>query len=1162
MGKTVLLKQALEEKDQEIRYLKELLRKNTYTANRSTRLASLIDNLDIAALLEDENRKLLLTNQKFCDLFRLPGAPCQLEGSDCSDLAENTKQFFTNSESFVRRINELVSARKKALSDIVSMKDGRLFKRNFIPMFHGEDYLGHLWTYEDITQTINVTKQIERISRLASESPNPIVRCTPEGRLLYANAAAQPLTDAFNNQTPSEQNKTAQKTITEHIERAFLFGKILKTEIIVHDKVFHLVFVPILNEQYVNIYGRDITDTKAAENKIHLLKQLLDQFDEFIQVIDKDGNFIFANQASANRFGYSPEELCTKNIKDVVPAFHESKNWKKQFNFFKEKEKVLLEATHTRADQTVYPIETSIKYTEANGHEYLVSFSKDISERVENSNALKNQKEFYEGILNHIPLDIAVFNSDYEYLYVNPAAIKDNELRRWIIGKTDVDYCSYRKKNDSIAEERIKRYEEVFRHNKPVEWEDIIHDKEGHPIHYLRRLQPVQDAQGHAKTIIGYGLNITEIKESEEKFQAIFDHSYDGKLLVDPVSNRILDCNQRTLELFEVRNKEDLINQPTVYLRKTQLTSEEIERRWEQLKTLGYWSQEVLYTTQKGNEFWGSVVAKRIRINERVLGLVRITDITEKKKNEEELIQAKLVAEESTRAKEVFLANTSHEIRTPVSGILGMTDLLSKTSLDDTQKHYLKLIKNTAGNLLIIVNDILDLTKIESGKLSIEKIPFDICEVVKNTMQSLMYKAEEKNIELTIHPLNIKNVVVVGDPFRLTQVLLNLINNAIKFTEKGSVEISGKIPHANAEEITFEFTIQDTGIGIPKEKLESIFESFTQASSDTTRKYGGTGLGLTISKDLIQMQGGTIRVESTPGEGSKFTFSLTYKKGVSNSQSESAKKEISYKGLAQLRVLLAEDNEINQFLAKTLLSEWGAEVDIADNGIDAFKLFEKNNYDLILMDIQMPQMGGIEVTANIRNYANKQKASVSIIALTANALEGDAEKYQAAGMNGYLSKPFQREALYWKVYEHVKPQIDTPSGISNNDHGTSYSNYLPDYKYLEKNFNNNTLFLKKILTIFVETTPSMVENLLVSFKEKDYTKLQAVAHKLKTSVDSFRIKPLQEIIRKIETYSAERTHLNELPSLIQKVSEITEAVQNDIRRKLDQYESCPVHHQN
>ena len=398
----------------------------------------------------------------------------------------------------------------------------------------------------------------------------------------------------------------------------------------------------------------------------------------------------------------------------------------------------------------------------------------------------------------------------------------------------------------------------------------------------------------------------------------------------------------------------------------------------------------------------------------RIIGSMQ--DITERKNAELEIIKAKLEADDARKSQEQFLANMSHEIRTPMNGIIGMVQLVGGTQLTIEQKEYIDTIKESAANLLVIINDILDFTKIVAGKVLLEKVDYVFKDIVNNCIKINRFKAEEKGILLiseidkNIHP------VLIGDPVRLNQILINLIGNAVKFTEKGEVKVSVKLLEENDTDVTLEFAIQDTGIGIAEDKLASVFESFTQESSSTTRKYGGSGLGLTITKQLIELQGGSIKVSSQPGVGSTFSFYLTLKKG--NANIVAAKNITDYKeshAFTDIQILLVEDNLINQKVASYTLTKQGANVEIANHGKEAIVMLEKKKYDVILMDIQMPEMDGFETTRYIRNSIQESISTTPIIAMTASALVSERAKCLASGMNDYISKPFQAKELYEKI---------------------------------------------------------------------------------------------------------------------------------------------------
>ena len=554
----------------------------------------------------------------------------------------------------------------------------------------------------------------------------------------------------------------------------------------------------------------------------------------------------------------------------------------------------------------------------------------------------------------------------------------------------------------------------------------------------------------------------------------------------------------------------------------------------------------------------------------KVLGVVVVArDVTDHKRIETELIEAKehaelatkiaeeaqsiaevvaKIAENAVKSKQQFLSNMSHEIRTPMNAIIGFTKVLLKTNVTGKQKEYLTAIKLSGDALTVLINDILDLAKVDAGKMIFEQIPFKMSASIAAMVHLFETKIQEKNLRLIKkYDSNIPRVLV-GDPVRLHQIILNLVSNAVKFTNKGEIIVSVKLLTEDEEKVTLEFAVSDTGIGVPADKIGDIFENFQQATSDTSRLYGGTGLGLAIAKQLVETQGGTIAVKSKIDVGTTFSVILPFKKTKVEIDLETELNEIDEE-IKNATVLVVEDIALNQLLMKTLLDDFGLKHDMAINGKVAIEKLLHKHYDLILMDLQMPEMNGFETAQYIRSKLNSQ---VPIIALTADVTTADLNKCKSVGMNDYISKPVDERLLYRKIVDLLRksqPVDDISKKVTKAELPERKSKYI-DLSYLKKHTKGSSQLIMQMIELFLEQTPPLIQQINQGMGDKDWVTLSGAVHKI---IPSFFIMGVEQgaeaLARKILNYSNTQQHLDEIEDLVLQLTGICSQACEELREE-------------
>ena len=892
--------------------------------NRTLNLfKTLLDNLNSAVLVESEDRKILFTNQAFCNLFHIPVSPELLVGYDCSNSAQESMHLFLDPETFVSRINVILHNREKTLDELIEMKDGTMVERDYVPIVVEGIYKGHLWKYENVTEKLKNQLQI-------AES--------------------------------DERNKL------------------------------------IMNSAI-----------------------------DAIIIIDKLGKIISWNPSAERIFGWTHDEVVTHSLSEIIiPDYmRKSHNDGMIRRLTSGESKMLgrlleLPAQNKKGEE--FPVEIYVICFEQEGEKYYCGFIKDISERKINEEILKLQEEKYRNIIANMNLGLLEVDLEDTIIYAN---------------QSFCDMSAY-----SLAELKGKKAAELF----------VVE---------------------HHKQIIS------------QKNELRKTHESDGYEL-------------------EVKNKNG-------------------ENRW-----------------------WFVSGAPNYNDRGQLVGSIGIhLDISDHKLLEKELAKAKSIAEAAAKAKELFLANMSHEIRTPLNVIIGMIRQLTKESLTADQHFYINQSASSAKHLLTILNNVLDVAKIESGDMEILENGFSPSALLYN-VHSIMYsQAIEKNLKFKLNASPDLKPVLIGDDTRLRQVFINLVGNSIKFTQAGSIMLNAEVVSETDTHQTILFEVVDTGIGMSEEFITRIFDKFSQEQNESNRRYEGTGLGMTISNDLIRLMGGNLKVDSIKSVGTTFKFELNFRIGkpeqlVSNNQ------QIQQNIFKSCKALLVEDNEMNRFIAIQSLDFLGFETTEAENGKIAIELASKNSYDIILMDIQMPVMDGVEATEYIREQLNLK---TPIIALTANAFKHDIELYLNKGMNDFITKPYDEQDFFRKI-DHVlslhKFKLGNTTNDQNKEEEMKTTNKLYNLMQLEQMSRGNNSFVTKMISIFINQTKENIAIMENGISTSNFDEVKRIAHKIRPSIGQMGILSLKNQARTIETYKLEPGENQEFKDMTNDLCEVLNKVLKEL----------------
>ena len=611
-------------------------------------------------------------------------------------------------------------------------------------------------------------------------------------------------------------------------------------------------------------------------------------------------------------------------------------------------------------------------------------------------------------------------------------------------------------------------------------------------IKYLRqRIVELEQSSGTTEKLIF---------NREAKFKGIIDNFRLGLLEVTP-DGFIIHANEAFCDMSGF-SCEELIGKDG-----GEILLDEIEReRMKERNASRIEGEEDVYELRVFNKsretrYWLVSAAPLLGDDGNVHGSIGIHwDISHLKEMEFELKDAKRKAEESSKAKAMFLANMSHEIRTPLNGIVGMAEQLAQSQLDANQRYFTDIMRSASSTLLSIINDVLDISKIESGKFSIETIQFNLNETVKRTLSIFKDKAKQAGISLDIDLMDDRSISYFGDPHRLSQVLFNIVGNAIKFTHSGYVRVTSQLTRKENDICSVAFKIQDTGVGMDMAYLAKVFEAFSQEDASITRKFGGSGLGLSIARSIVQIMGGTIQIDSEKGKGTCVEIRIPMR--ISNDKPKQEIVEIIHmqKSLKGLRVLAAEDNELNRMVLQVILKKCEVVLSIAQNGQEAIDLIQEKKFDIVLMDVQMPLVDGLEATKYIRD---ELKLNTPIIGLSANAMREEVEICRQAGMNDYLVKPYSERALVeimkkWSFEEKV---LDREIGDLNLHEEL-------DLSMLKQYLGNDVNALQDVVSGYLEHLPPQLDRLELALIGSDVTALRHELHQLKASMEIIGVRPV------------------------------------------------------
>ncbi|UOQ53643.1 PAS domain-containing hybrid sensor histidine kinase/response regulator [Hymenobacter cellulosivorans] len=1159
----------------ELQELRAVVEQQRLAAAKQT--AALLQTIHTGLLIENQ-QSIVTLNHRLGEMLLLPGEATAYPGQPSDVIFTQSQRGFANPAWVKAQMAAAKDAQTQVKGLLQHLVNGTILQVDYLPVVQNGETVLHLWSYEDVTQQQRTLQHVQELSRLAEQCPNPIICFTYDGQARYANSAAKDVLQML--QEPAEA--ACQAFLRHEISAALAARQPRVYEYSLGAARYVWTIAPLPQEEGVNVYLTDITARHQAEKELEhsqlFARRITDTIPNLVFLLDLDeSRLLYCNSQSLPLLGYTDVEMVAMGSR-LLPSLLRPTDYRN----LRQRGPELAQTAAGQTLETEYQVrhrDGSWRWMKIKSAPFLrhpdgrvrqmVASTEDVTTRRSMEAELRQSQLFVERLASTAPnliyiIDIQEGRNVYCNAYIETLlgyseadlqSMGPNMLAQLTAPDQLVLLQDHIDQLSRCADGEIRSLEVFMYHiDGSLRWLR------------LNNTPFERNAAGEVWQVVGTAENITHWKLAEEQRQAanrtlaeqndlfrqVIDTTPHLVYLKDGAGNYLL-ANQATADLYGLSvqevvetNVKQLPISPADAARYLRADRQVITSQRELV-------MEETFTRPSGEVLWFNSIKRPFLLTDgttQVLGVD--SNITALKETQQALHQSKEAAEENARVKQDFLANMSHEIRTPMTGILGLAGLLQKTPLDERQSQYLDHIRHSAEQLLVVINDILAMAQLGAGKVRLETTAFDLREVLVASRQLLLPKAAEKGIalELELPPAEV-SMLVNGDPYRLRQVLLNLLSNAVKFTDRGQVLLTCRRLSGPHDPLVFQFAVLDTGIGIPSHQLEHVFESFTQATASTAREYGGSGLGLSISRGLVELMGGSITVESRLHEGSTFRVTLPFERAEGQvTVPAPTPAPVNYHSLGQHRILLAEDNAVTQFLVNAQLLNWGCQVDIASNGREALQLFQRHTYDAVLMDIQMPGLDGTATARLLREYPDPARAATPIIALTAHALRGEAERYLAAGFNGYVSKPFREEELFRALTKVLPPgpyagPAPTVPALA--------AEAAPEYSLqgIRRLAHGNKEFVSRLIRVFVETTPPIIQELELALQKRNWLALSATAHHLKSSFSGLHMYTLLEVVRRLETVTQDPgDELTEITALVWQVRTVTDQVVAQLQREL------------